>query len=72
MVIVTVTSSRLTITQGEGTSSVWGPHLVLCVQMSILNSGCKDLNPLKLGVQMVQSTPLVKAVLFGQKCEIHF
>ena len=58
--------------QGEGTGGVWGPHVVLYVQMSILNSRCKDLNPLKLKVQMVQSTPLVKAVLFGQKCEMHF
>ena len=46
--------------------------MVLYVQMSTLKTRSKDLNPLKLKKQMVQSTPLVKAVLFGQKCEIHF
>ena len=37
--------------QGEGTGGIWGPHEGVYVQKSILNSGCKDLNRLKLRMQ---------------------
>ena len=58
--------------QGEGTGGVWGPHEGLYVQKSILKRGPKDLMALKTGPQRWFCDLLVKAVLFGQKCEIHF
>ena len=36
------------LVQGEGTGGVWGPHVVLYVQMSTLKRGSKDLNGLKV------------------------
>ena len=33
--------------QGEGTGGVWGPHVVLYVQMSTFNWGSKDFNRVK-------------------------
>ena len=58
--------------QGEGTGGIWGPHEGVYVQKSIFKVPPKGLNDLKSTAQRWFCDLLVKAVLFGQKCEIHF